>query len=261
MIEEKQIFINDLKVNYKVAGEGGPLLILHGWGGSSGSWVEVQKILAKEGFKVIVPDLPGFGKTPTPNSVWGVEEYTDFALNLIDKMGFKKVTILGHSFGGRVAIRLTSSYPERLKKLILCASAGIKHPLNFFQMIIFKLSIFGNFFFSKKPLKRFKDIAQNFFYSFLRYKDYTRAKGVMKEILKKVLEEDLKPELSQIKTITLLIWGQKDKSVPIEDAYLMKENIPQSILKIIPGASHTPNLEFPGKLAKIILDFLRPEKI
>ena len=255
-MEEKTIFINDLKINYKIAGEGEPLLILHGWDGSSNSWREVQKILASQGFKVIVPDLPGFGKSRSPSFPLGVADYSELVLNFINKIGLEKVDLIGHSFGGRIAIKFAVSYPEKLKKLILCASAGIKHPLNLFQLIILKISIFGNFLFSKRPFKRFKDIAQNFFYTFLRHKDYAKAKGVMKETLKKVLEEDLKPELCQIKANTLLIWGEKDKAVPLEDAYLMKENIPQSILEIIPGASHTPNLEFPEKVADIVRNFL-----
>jgi len=178
-------------------------------------------------------------------------------LNFINKIGLEKVDLIGHSFGGRIAIKFAVSHPERLRKLILCASAGIKHPLTPFQLIILKISLVGNFLFSQRPFKRFRDVAQNFFYTFLRHKDYTKAKGVMKETLKKVLEENLKPELRQIKTNTLLIWGQKDRAVPLGDAYLMKENIPQSILEIIPGASHTPNLEFPEKVAEIVLNFLR----
>jgi len=261
MMEEKTIFINDLKINYKIAGEGEPLLILHGWDGSSNSWVDVQKILASRGLKVIVLDLPGFGKSSSPSFPWGVADYSELVLNFINKMGLRKVDLLGHSFGGRIAIKFAVSHPEKLKKLILCASAGIKHPLTPFQLIILKISIFGNFLFSKRPLKRLKDIAQNFFYTFLRHKDYVKAKGVMKEILKKVLEEDLKPELSQIKANTLLIWGEKDKAVPLDDAHLMKKSISQSTLEIILGASHTPNLEFPEKVANIVINFLKPHEL
>lgn len=275
MIEEKQIFVNGLKIHYKTTGEGKrgagetglrftlkprgdcSLLILHGWGGSSASWVEVQRILSKRGFKVVVVDLPGFGKSVTPPLPWGISEYAKFVLNFIEKLDFKKVNLLGHSFGGRIAIKFAVLYPKRLKKLILCASAGIKHPLNFFQRIIFKLAIFGNFLFSKRPLRRFKDVARNTFYLFLRKKDYTKVKGIMKEIFKKVTKEDIKPELANIKAKTLLIWGEKDKAVPLEDAYLMRKKIPQSILEIIPGASHTPNLEMPEKITEIILKFLK----
>jgi pimeloyl-ACP methyl ester carboxylesterase len=261
MINEKEILINNLRINYKIAGEGEPLLILHGWDGSSNSWVDVQKILASQGLKVIVLDLPGFGKSKSPFYPWGVADYSELVLKFINKIGLEKVNLMGHSFGGRIAIKFAVSHPEKLKKLILCASAGVKHPLTLSQLIILKISIVGNFFFSKRPLKRLKDIAQNFFYTFLRHKDYIKAKGVMKETLKKVLEEDLKPELFQIKANTLLIWGEKDKAVPLEDAHLMKKSIPQSFLEIIPGASHTPNLEVPEKVADIVINFLKPHEL
>jgi len=255
-MEEEKILINGLKINYKMAGEGEPLLILHGWAGSSGSWVEVQRILSREGFKVIVLDLPGFGKSVTPPLPWGIGEYAEFVLNFIKKLDFKKVNLLGHSFGGRIAIKLASCHPGKLKKLILCASAGIKHDLTFGQKIILNISLIGNFLFSQKILRRFKDVVRNIFYLFLRKKDYTKVNGVMKETFKRVIEEDIKPELANIKAKTLLIWGERDKAVPRADAHLMNKNISNSVLKIIPGASHTPNLETPQGLSEVILDFL-----
>lgn len=257
MIAEKQIFVNELKINYKIVGEGKPLLILHGWIGSSNSWVEVQEILAKADFKVICPDLPGFGKSQTPPIPWGNKDYCDFVLNFIGKLGFQEINLMGHSFGGGLAIEFATSHPEKLKKLILCATARIRYELNFYQKIIFNLARLGNYLFSKKPFKRFKDSAQNIFYYLIRQKDYTRVKGVMRETFKKVVAEDLTQKLSQIKTPTLILWGQKDKTVPLENAYLLREKIPQSILETIPNASHTPNLEFPEKLAEVILNFLR----
>jgi len=256
-MKEQKLLIKGLETNFKIAGDGEPFLILHGWGGSSGSWIEVQEILAKEGFKVVVPDFPGFGKSHSPPVSWEVGDYRDFIFSLVEKIGLEKISLMGHSFGGRVAIKFATLYPERLKNLILCSSAGIKHELTPPQKIILKLALIGNFLFSRRLLRRFKDVARNIFYSFLRKKDYTKAKGVMRETFQKVIAENLESELSKIKTRTLLIWGEKDKSVPLEDAYLMKEKIPQSILEVIPGASHTPNLEEPKKLAEIISKFLR----
>jgi len=286
-MREERISINGLEVNYKIFEEGNrgareaggwlgrealslhetprpwegcSLLILHGWGGSSGSWVEVSEHLAKRGLKVIVPDLPGFGKSISPSIPWEVKDYSNFLFNFIEKIGIAEANLMGHSFGGRITIKFATLYPQKFKNLILCASAGIKHPLTLGQKIVLNLSLIGNFLFSKRPLKRFKDIARNIFYSFLRKKDYAKVKGVMKETFQKVVAEDLRAELSKIKTRTLIIWGQNDKSVPLEDAYLMKEKIPQSTLEILPKVGHTPNLEEPEKLAEIIFNFIRTEK-
>jgi pimeloyl-ACP methyl ester carboxylesterase len=253
---EKKILIEDLKVNYKIAGEGFPFLILHGWGGSSSSWVEVQKRLSNKGYKVVSLDLPGFGKTSSPLVPWEIRDYSNFILNFIEKLKLGKIILLGHSFGGRISIKFASLYPEKLEKLFLFASAGIKHPWNFRKRIIYIFAGIGNFLLSPKFLRRVKDLARNIFYILIRQRDYRKAKGAMRETFKKVVDEDLASDLSKISTKTLIVWGEKDNAVPLKDAYFIKEKIPTSVLEIIPKVGHTANLEAPEKLSEIILKFL-----
>ncbi len=255
-MREKNILINGLRINYKVAGEGPALLILHGWGGSSDSWVKVQEILANQDYRVIVPDFPGFGKSITPREPWGIDDYTGFIFNFIKETKLKDFFLLGHSFGGRVSVRFASLYPERIKSLILCDSAGIKPEPGLKTMIIFWLARVGNAIFTPKHLQRFKDSARNIFYIFLRNKDYVKANGTMKKTIKKVLDEDLFSDLAKIKTKTLIVWGEQDRMVPLEYAHVFKENIENSKLEIIPKAGHSPHLENPKKLSEIILEFL-----
>jgi len=257
-MHEEKILIDGLKINYKIAGQGPAILILHGWGGSSDSWISVQEILAKEGFKIIVPDFPGFGKSETPFEPWGVREYSNFVLNLTKILELQKFFLLGHSFGGRVAIKFSVLYPEKIKSLILCNSAGIKQKWGFREKFIFRLSKLGNAIFTFPPLKRFKNKFRNLFYIFLRHKDYAKADGTMRQTIKKVLTEDLFKDLPQIKTRTLIIWGESDKLVPVKYAHIFKEKIESSKLEILPKIGHSPHLEVPEKLAKIIIQFLRP---
>lgn len=254
---ERKILIDDLEVNYKTAGEGKPLLILHGWGGSSNSWLEVQKILASKGYKVITPDLPGFGKTPSPRKAWEIGDYTDFFSQFIEKLGLEKIILLGHSFGGRISIRFTSLHPERLEFLILCGSAGVKLPATLTQKIIYIIARIGNFIFTPKLLRRFKDWVRNNFYMLIRQRDYRKVKGTMRETFKKVIPQDLSSDLPKIKTKTLIIWGARDKTVPIKAAYIIKEKIPNSNLEIMPRIAHTPHLEAPEKLSEVILNFIK----
>jgi len=259
-MEEKKIIINSLTTNYKISGTGEPLLILHGWGGSSDSWIGVQEILAKQGYKVICPDFPGFGKSFIPPEIWGIDDYTKWLSDFVISQNFKKFFLLGHSFGGRIAIRFAKDCPEKLKGLILCDSAGIKPKLGVKTRITFFIARIGNAIFTSKPLIRFKDTARNLFYIFLRHRDYAKAEGTMKEIIKKVLEEDLLPDLSKIKTKTLIIWGKEDKIVPVNQAHIFKEKIPDSKLEIIPKVGHSPHLEVPEKLFEILLKFIKKEK-
>ena len=107
-----------------------------------------------------------------------------------------------------------------------------------------------------KILKRFKDSARNLFYIFLRHKDYIKANGTMRETIKKVLDEDLLPELSKIQTKTLIIWGDKDRMVPVKYAYIFKEKIENAKLEILPKIGHSPHLEAPENFSEIIINFL-----
>jgi len=260
-MKEETLLINNLKINYKIAGSGPAVLILHGWGGSSDSWIRVLEILSENGFKLICPDFPGFGKSMTPFTPWGVGDYANFVNDFIKKTCGEPVEpffLLGHSFGGRVAIKFSVLWPEKIKSLILCDSAGIKQKWGIREKLIFQISKIGNAIFTPTPLRRFKDKAKNLFYIFLRHRDYAKANGTMRQIIKKVLTEDLLKDLPQIKIRTLIIWGENDKLVPVKYAHIFKEKIENSELKILPKIGHSPHLEVPEKLTKIIIQFLRP---
>lgn len=256
-MREEKISINNLEINYKFAGQGPAILILHGWGGSSDSWIKVQEILAKQGYKVICPDFPGFGKSNTPPEPWGVDDYVKWVNNFVHFQNLEKFSLLAHSFGGRIGIRFATKYPEKLNNLILCDSAGIKHPPLPHQRIFWILAKIGNALFSRKPFIRFKDGARNALYTMARRKDYLKADGTMKETIKQILADDLISNLPQIKLPTLIIWGQRDRMVPLKDAYTMREKIKNSELVILPKVGHSLHLEVPEKLAEIILNFLR----
>lgn len=250
------ISINNLEVNYKIAGSGPVILILHGWGGSSDSWIKVMEMLVNKGYKVICPDFPGFGKSHVLIEPWDVTDYKEWLLEFIRLQGLDKFVLLGHSFGGRVAIKFSVEYSEKVKALILCDSAGLKSKPGFKNRIISHMAYIGNIVFSPHFLLRFKNGARNIFYSFLRNKDYVKANGVMKESIKKVIDEDLFPYLSKINIKTLIVWGERDKMVPVKQSHILKEQIKDSVLKLLPDVGHSPHLEVPGKLFKIIVSFL-----
>lgn len=261
-MREEKILINGLEINYKIHSpliwkKGRCLLILHGWGGSSSSWAKVQRILGKSGYQVIVLDFPGFGKSKTPPEPWGLKEYSDFILNFTEILDLKKFFLLGHSFGGRIAVKFTVNNQDKIQKLILCDSAGIIPKLGLKTRLVFIMARIGNAIFTPKILARFKDGARNFFYIFLRHKDYVKAEGTMKEIIKKVINEDLSSELPQIKVKTLLVWGEADKLVPLKYGRIFNEKIAGSELVVLPKIGHSPNLEVPKKLAEVILKFLK----
>jgi pimeloyl-ACP methyl ester carboxylesterase len=256
-MREERILINNLTVNYKIAGEGPAFLVLHGWGGSSDSWFEVEEILAKKNYRVIALDLPGFGKSAPPTQPWSVQNYSDFIFEFVQRLNLESFFLLGHSFGGRIAIKFSGQHPEKLKSLIFCDAAGIKFEPGIKTKTILAAAKIGNTIFSSRLFSIMKEWARNIFYFLLRNKDYVKANGVMRETIKKALNEDLLPDLPKIKVKTLIVWGKEDKLLPVQCAYVFKEKIAGSQLEIMPKVGHSPHLEAPEKLAQIIVSFLK----
>jgi len=251
-MEEKFIEVNNLKVFTRIEGQGSPFLILHGWGRGQISWIEIQDKLSKH-FQVIILDLPGFGKSDLPPVGWSVQDYFQFISDFTQKMGINNFYLLGHSFGGSIAIKLAVESPEKIRKLILVDSAGRRPQKSFSKKILFPtFKIFKIFSF----LPGYK-ILRKYFYKFiLRSTDYLKVTGVMKETFKKVIAEDLSYLWRKINLPVLIIWGRKDKMTPLRDAYLMKANIKDSVLKIF-DCGHCPHHEEPDLLIKTILNFIK----
>jgi len=223
------------------------LFILHGWQSSKEKWDRVKEHLEKSGIRVIVPDLPGFKEENKINKPWNISDYVEWFERLINDQD--KFFLLGHSFGGRVSIKFAARNPERLKGLILVSSAGIKKKIPGLLKFVKKLR-----FFSFLPGYNF---FRKLFYRFILGKtDYLLAKGNLRETFKNVINEDLTPYLEKIKVPTLIIWGEKDRTTPISDAYLMKEKIKGSRLEILENIGHTPYLENPKVLSQKIKDFV-----
>jgi len=256
-MKEEKVSINDLEANYKIAGEGPAVLILHGWGGSSDSWVKVQEILSKKGFKVVVPDLPGFGKSVTPKEPWRVSDYVDWVNFFTNCLNLSDFYLIAHSFGGQVAAKFTVLHPEKVRKIVFCASAAIRPKPGLKTRVIYSLAKIGNAVFSPKYMVRLKDAARNFFYILLRHRDYEKANGTMKETIKNVLKEDLLSELPEIKKETLIVWGEADKMVPLKHALIYKEKIENSRMEVFPKIGHSPHLEIPEKLAEVLIKFFK----
>lgn len=246
--------IDGIDVYYKTAGKGSPLLILHGWGVSSLSWIKPGEMIASDSREVIIIDLPGFGQTAEPKSVWGNKDYANFVVNFVQQIGLEKFDILGHSFGGGVALRIAAEHGRMVDRLILCDAAIVrKERLGLRQKISKRLSKLGSKIISKTPLKPYFSKAAA---ALSGNYDYYKASPFMKRVFQKVVSEDLAFLLPQVDAPTLVVWGEKDQATPIEDAFMIAEAIRGSELKVITGAGHGPNKSQPQKLSMIINNFL-----
>lgn len=238
---EEYADINGLKVFTRIKGEGSPFLILHGWGSSVHNWTNMQDLLSEK-FKTYILDMPGFGKTAPPDKSWCLDDYLVLILKYCEHYKLDKFYLLGHSFGGRIAIKMAIQYPHLIKKLILMDSAGIRRQdklLAFFAGLGFWKGVPGY------------KTARQVFYKMRGCTDYCGAKGIMKETFKLVVKEDLRKRLNEIKVDTLLIWGKYDKSTPLKDGKIMDQEIENSKLIII-NSGHSPHLVIPDKVKEIL---------
>lgn len=243
--------VGGLKINYKTFGKGKPFLILHGWGSNLGKWSEVAELLSGEGFMVIIPDMPGFGQSEAPKSVWGIDDYVEFVKDFLDS--FKEFDgefhLLGHSFGGAVSVKFSIKYPQKVRKLFLAAPALIRKKKN-------ANTFFYKFSKAAKGLSflPFYRSLRSFFYRYLiRKTDYLKTSGIMKEIFSKIVSEDVSHLLPTLKTPTIIFWGTGDKLTPIGESKIIKEKIGDSKLLLFTGIGHSLHLEMPKILAKEIL--------
>lgn len=233
-----------------------PLIILHGWGSSIASWRKVAQGLEESGQKVFVPDLPGFGESEEPPASWSLADYTDFIKSFKDALGISKFILAGHSFGGQIAIAFAAKDSGDLLALVLLGAARVARRKKMRVKIFEVFTAIGSPVFALAPLSFLRPVFQKLWYSVSRERDYYKASPLMKETMKRVLEEEVGEKLATIKTPTLILWGEKDKATPLADASIIKSKIPGSKLYIFPNAGHAINLEAPRELAEKIIEFI-----
>lgn len=244
-----QIIINNLIVNYQKTGSGDAnFIFLHGWGCDLNIFNSLVSKIDKNKYTIYSLDFPGFGKSQMPKEVYGVGEYAKFLKEFIEKLEIKNPIILGHSFGGRVAIKFSSDYPDIAKKLILTGSEGIKKDLGKSYLATAKA---GKVIFSLPILKKYK----NKVLKKIGAKDLAES-GEKEKILRKVVNQDLQEDAKNIKIPTLLIYGINDEETQVEYGKIFNELISNSKLEIIKNAGHYVFLEQEERFLEEINDFL-----
>ena len=248
------ITIDNIPVNYFSMGPDSDeaVVMLHGWGANCELFRAAASVIAAK-YTVVAPDFPGFGQTPEPPGEWTVDDYTDLTVKFIASLGLKKVILLGHSFGGRVIIKMANraALPYEITKIILVDSAGIRPEKTSEQKMKENVSKFGKKLLSGTPK------LLNKLQSMTGSQDYRDASPLMRRILVNVVNEDLKDLLPGIRQSTLLIWGTADTATPLSDAKLMEQLLPDAGLAEIPGVGHYSFLENPVLFNAIISSFLK----
>ena len=250
---EKTINIRGTQLFYTVEGEGMPVILMHGWGCNHSTLKSIEAQLTP-GFKVYNVDFPGFGGSNEPSAVWGVEEYTSLIEDFARQEHIESPILLGHSFGGRVGILFASR--NKVHKLILVDAAGVKPRRSlryYYKVYSYKAIKHALLFFLGK--KR-GETALNSYRAKVGSSDYSNASPMMRAILSKVVNEDLKSVMPKIACPTLLIWGANDTATPLVDAKIMEKLIPDAGLVSFDGVGHYSFLENPYQFAAVLKSFL-----
>ncbi len=254
-MEEKKVKLNQIEANYKTFGDGEAVLVLHGWGIGSDSWVEAAVLLAQGGFRVIVPDMPGFGKSQVPERAWNVDDYVGWVKDFTDELKLDNFVLMGHSFGGQVATKFAAKYPEKVDKLILCAAAVVRRPRLGSRQLLAKYLAKTKVIFQHIPFGIYP-VLRKIVYRIAGTRDYAQLQGVMAQTFLNVVAESVLDSVKRINIPTLIVWGDKDTETPIEDAHEISHQLINSKLITIPGAGHKLHRTHTQELASVLISFL-----
>jgi pimeloyl-ACP methyl ester carboxylesterase len=225
------------------------IVLLHGWGASRDKLEPLAGSLRKSGWSTFVPGLPGFDLQP-PKSAWNLDKYSRYVLRKTGSRYSKKdYYVFGHSFGGRIAIKIAQDPPNNLKGVVLCNTSGISRTNVVKRTVFLILAKLGKSLLLIKPLANFYKVL---LYKFAREHDYEKAKDVMKQVFKKVISEDLSKSIVNIKLPLLVLWGRDDRMTPVRDAYYIKRKLPYSRLVVFDDIGHKLPYKKPNNLAREI---------
>lgn len=256
----ESIDIDNIKLCYDRTGSGlRPVIVMHGWGCSSQTIASVAAACADASTTVYNIDLPGFGASPEPPSPWTVYDYANVIQKFVISKQLLDPVIIGHSFGGRIAIILASRM--KLDRLVLVDAAGIKprRKLSYylkvysFKAVRHLLPLLLGRERGAHVIERMRGRSGS--------QDYRNSSPMMRRVMSLAVNEDLRHLLPHITAPVLLIWGANDTATPLADARLMEKLIPDAGLVCYPDAGHFSYLDRPSQTAAVLASFLKLKQL
>lgn len=244
-------------------GAGPQVLLLHGWGPSS---VSLNRHLLplghllKNQFEVTLLEFPGHGASGAPRADWGVKEYAEWTRAVMKQMAMNRPALVAHSFGARVAVYLAAHYPEEFGPLVLTGAAGLRPRKTWqgrvrtrlFQAGRLGLKALGLVPAMKPKADKWLDSLRKTFSS----ADYMATPEGLRGSFSRIVRQDLKPLLAQIKQPTLLVWGEKDSATPLWMGQAMQKEIEGARLLVYEADDHFAYFNQPARFANAVTIFL-----
>ncbi|MDR1092584.1 MAG: alpha/beta hydrolase [Clostridiales bacterium] len=225
------IEIENQRINYELAGAGEKTVVfLHGWGGGMAGFRGCFNVLARD-FRVVNLELPGFGQSAPPARPFGIMDYARIVRGFIRTVCAGPVHLVGHSFGGRIALILAAEHAEQIEKLVLIDSAGLKPRRGlrrFFRVCRYKFMkrLAERKLIDPKRLEKYGSA------------DYRALSPDMRATFVKVVNRRLDKYAARVRAPTLILWGKRDKDTPVYMAKRLAKLIKNSELRIFPDAGH-----------------------
>ena len=264
--------VNGLRVHYQEAGDENapPIILIHGFISSNLIWSHVLQPLAEAGLRAIAPDLPGYGYSDKPaDALYTIEEQAHAVIGLMDRLGIETAVIAGASYGGAVASVIALDYPERVKKLILVGAVTNDDAKRKLLLRISCLPLIGDvatplFLGSRWILrKRMEDmyrrigrpVNEKMVASRHHLLATSNTHRAMIRTARRWSANRIEREASLIRQPTLLVWGDQDDHIPIDNALRMRDTLPNARLIVFRNCGHLPNAEQPQKFVEAVAQF------
>jgi pimeloyl-ACP methyl ester carboxylesterase len=240
-----QVVVNGHRVRYRAGGSGNPVVLLHGLSGSSRWWKEALPALLPH-FQVHLVDLPGFGSMAFGGR-FVLADATTWLLEWMEAAGLEGTHLIGHFMGGQISLQVASTRPEIVQRLVLVAPSGIPagHGLGGYVL----------------PLLASLRYTSPRFLPVLGLDALRAGPVTLLRTARDIARDDVRPLLASITSPTLLIWGDRDRLVPIEAGLFLRRSMANARLLIIPRAGHVPMYDRPREFNDAVLAFLSGQSV
>jgi pimeloyl-ACP methyl ester carboxylesterase len=265
--------VDGLRVHYQEAGEQDApvMLLIHGFASSNLVWSKVLLELAESGFRVIAPDLLGYGYSAKPRKLeYTIGRQAQMVNGLLKKLEIDRITLVGSSYGGAVAATVALEYPELVNKLVLVGAVTNNRPTRYMLMRLFGSPIIGDILSplvvgSRRLLRmRMKRVYNRHAWPMDERRVEARhlplrTRGTHRAIIRTVRRWDaerVSRDAHLVQQPTLILWGDRDREVPLDDGYRLQQAIPNSRLVVFRECGHLPHEEYPQQFMEVVKAFV-----
>jgi pimeloyl-ACP methyl ester carboxylesterase len=259
-VESRSVQVSGYRIHYLTQGPaGGPVVVLvHGLGGHAEEWLNLSAYLVKAGYRVYIPDLPGYGRSEKPvDFSYSVHDEAEVVAGFLDALGLKQVDLGGWSMGGGIVQHVAFRHPERVRRLMLFASVGIKQAPTF-DVRLFTPTTPAELSQLDALLMPNPPPVPGFVARDLLRISKERAWVIHRALDSMRTGQDATDSiLPQLKMPVLIVWGDADRIIPLSQGEMMHRLVPQSELDVIPGCGHLAPVQCSAQIGPKVVEFVK----